>query len=147
MIRRPPRSTRTDTLVPYTTLFRSKLADCQTAGHARRVEDDIDRGAVREERHVLLRQYAADHALVAVAAGHLVARLHLALHRDEDLDHLENARGQLIAALELLAAILELLADHLGGLVILRLDGFEIGLDIVVLDRELPPFVAIDAVE
>src|SRR3546814_19514938 len=27
MIRRPPRSTRTDTLFPYTTLFRS-LADC-----------------------------------------------------------------------------------------------------------------------
>src|SRR3546814_12769165 len=26
MIRRPPRSTRTDTLVPYTTLFRSKEA-------------------------------------------------------------------------------------------------------------------------
>src|SRR3546814_19756289 len=26
MIRRPPRSTRTDTLVPYTTLFRSLLA-------------------------------------------------------------------------------------------------------------------------
>src|SRR3546814_6402611 len=27
MIRRPPRSTRTDTLVPYTTLFRSPAAD------------------------------------------------------------------------------------------------------------------------
>src|SRR3546814_2980725 len=27
MIRRPPRSTRTDTLFPYTTLFRSKSAD------------------------------------------------------------------------------------------------------------------------
>src|SRR3546814_5327183 len=27
MIRRPPRSTRTDTLLPYTTLFRSDLAD------------------------------------------------------------------------------------------------------------------------
>src|SRR3546814_4542197 len=27
MIRRPPRSTRTDTLVPYTTLFRSYAAD------------------------------------------------------------------------------------------------------------------------
>src|SRR3546814_18592825 len=27
MIRRPPRSTRTDTLFPYTTLFRSQLAD------------------------------------------------------------------------------------------------------------------------
>src|SRR3546814_466009 len=28
MIRRPPRSTRTDTLFPYTTLFRSTAADC-----------------------------------------------------------------------------------------------------------------------
>src|SRR3546814_20735961 len=27
MIRRPPRSTRTDTLLPYTTLFRSRYAD------------------------------------------------------------------------------------------------------------------------
>src|SRR3546814_11267194 len=27
MIRRPPRSTRTDTLFPYTTLFRSSVAD------------------------------------------------------------------------------------------------------------------------
>src|SRR3546814_8353581 len=27
MIRRPPRSTRTDTLLPYTTLFRSAVAD------------------------------------------------------------------------------------------------------------------------
>src|SRR3546814_2144501 len=27
MIRRPPRSTRTDTLFPYTTLFRSRLRD------------------------------------------------------------------------------------------------------------------------
>src|SRR3546814_1123789 len=27
MIRRPPKSTRTDTLVPYTTLFRSHLAE------------------------------------------------------------------------------------------------------------------------
>src|SRR3546814_177411 len=27
MIRRPPRSTRTDTLFPYTTLFRSKAVD------------------------------------------------------------------------------------------------------------------------
>src|SRR3546814_17777868 len=30
MIRRPPRSTRTDTLVPYTTLFRSLLAGSQS---------------------------------------------------------------------------------------------------------------------
>src|SRR3546814_969854 len=29
MIRRPPRSTRTDTLFPYTTLFRSRLGDAK----------------------------------------------------------------------------------------------------------------------
>src|SRR3546814_305846 len=29
MIRRPPRSTRTDTLFPYTTLFRSKYRNCE----------------------------------------------------------------------------------------------------------------------
>src|SRR3546814_11576230 len=34
MIRRPPRSTRTDTLFPYTTLFRSAL--CGGPGHRRR---------------------------------------------------------------------------------------------------------------
>src|SRR3546814_10342134 len=39
MIRRPPRSTRTDTLFPYTTLFRSQV--CQAA---------LDRGCLRD-RH------------------------------------------------------------------------------------------------
>src|SRR3546814_3718782 len=32
MIRRPPRSTRTDTLFPYTTLFRSIAAEASTDG-------------------------------------------------------------------------------------------------------------------
>src|SRR3546814_4784647 len=31
MIRRPPRSTRTDTLFPYTTLFRSSSCDCHSS--------------------------------------------------------------------------------------------------------------------
>src|SRR3546814_4050838 len=34
MIRRPPRSTRTDTLFPYTTLFRSGGVRAVRAGHA-----------------------------------------------------------------------------------------------------------------
>src|SRR3546814_9324896 len=34
MIRRPPRSTRTDTLFPYTTLFRSRLVPRAIAGLA-----------------------------------------------------------------------------------------------------------------
>src|SRR3546814_1149126 len=37
MIRRPPRSTRTDTLFPYTTLFRSHLRKKQHIANARRV--------------------------------------------------------------------------------------------------------------
>src|SRR3546814_5684337 len=43
MIRRPPRSTRTDTLFPYTTLFRSEpgmpqpFVDTETAGRAARL--------------------------------------------------------------------------------------------------------------
>ncbi len=98
----------------------------------------------RQERHVLGGQDAADDALVAMTAGHLVARLQLALHRDEHLDHLEHARRQLVAALQLLDAVLELVDDELHGLVILRLDRFEVRLDGVVRDRELPPFVTLD---
>src|SRR3546814_17017543 len=37
MIRRPPRSTRTDTLFPYTTLFRAGSADLQTRRHGSRL--------------------------------------------------------------------------------------------------------------
>src|SRR3546814_5920376 len=39
MIRRPPRSTRTDTLFPYTTLFRSRRALDRAAGQSRRGGD------------------------------------------------------------------------------------------------------------
>src|SRR3546814_2767229 len=35
MLRRPPRSTRTDTLFPYTTLFRSPGADARRGSRAR----------------------------------------------------------------------------------------------------------------
>src|SRR3546814_3741254 len=35
MIRRPPRSTRTDTLFPYTTLFRSPSRACKTLSYTR----------------------------------------------------------------------------------------------------------------
>src|SRR3546814_19827383 len=37
MIRRPPRSTRTDTLFPYTTLFRSDAPHCFTAAVGRMI--------------------------------------------------------------------------------------------------------------
>src|SRR3546814_11376039 len=46
MIRRPPRSTRTDTLFPYTTLFRSDELDQESgrpAGRSQGREDPDDR--------------------------------------------------------------------------------------------------------
>src|SRR3546814_6285769 len=73
MIRRPPRSTRTDTLFPYTTLFRSQRPAGQVAG--RGIEELLG-GLVHEgkavglvdheERHGQSRQ---DRRLVRRAAG------------------------------------------------------------------------------
>src|SRR3546814_13433334 len=48
MIRRPPRSTRTDTLFPYTTLFRSGRQVCPVAGA------NIAHSATGVERRTLL---------------------------------------------------------------------------------------------
>src|SRR3546814_10578334 len=53
MIRRPPRSTRTDTLFPYTTLFRSLRAHRANARDRRSDEDDARGLARRAERFVL----------------------------------------------------------------------------------------------
>ena len=76
------------------------LPDVHARRHAERVEHDVDRRAVLEVRHVLFGQDAGDDALVAVAAGHLVADLELALDGDVDLHHLDDARRQLVALLE-----------------------------------------------
>src|SRR3546814_19807454 len=85
MIRRPPRSTRTDTLFPYTTLFRS-LADAAHAGEDEAMRqaaavDGVGQGAhqgflahqVREGgRPVLARQHAVE-AVAREAVGFSLA--------------------------------------------------------------------------
>src|SRR3546814_1844633 len=50
MLRRPPRSTRTDTRVPYTTLFRSYTSRFIAGGGLSRCSDE----AARERQKVLL---------------------------------------------------------------------------------------------
>src|SRR6266568_1422167 len=75
------------------------LADVHPARYAQRVEHDVDRGAVLQERHVLDRQDLGDDALVAVPAGELVAVLDLPLLRHVDPDQLVHAGGQLVAVL------------------------------------------------
>src|SRR3546814_3679270 len=53
MIRRPPRSTRTDTLFPYTTLFRSGVrpaVETRAGGHRRRLLGHLRRTGAAEVR-------------------------------------------------------------------------------------------------
>src|SRR3546814_6055927 len=88
MIRRPPRSTRTDTLFPYTTLFRSSpgRAEFEQRGGAERGEDDAhhrdqvrrDAGARQPRAEALDQDIAArgDRAAIAGFRCGLI-RIHL----------------------------------------------------------------------
>src|SRR3546814_17440215 len=51
IIRRPPRSTRTDTLFPYTTLFRSRLRDRSRDHRRRRPAPRLRRNAHGETKY------------------------------------------------------------------------------------------------
>src|SRR3546814_7734816 len=64
MIRRPPRSTRTDTLFPYTTLFRSKCSIDET--------DDDDRSPITDDQRRFA-QRSHDHMTLAVVMGPIAA--------------------------------------------------------------------------
>src|SRR3546814_17016298 len=63
MLRRPPRSTRTDTLFPYTTLFRSFLVH---AGDTVAVDKPVES---RQEQHVLPQHRRGDGAQSAGRCG------------------------------------------------------------------------------
>src|SRR3546814_12181706 len=85
MLRRPPGSTRTDPLFPYTTLFRSDL-EVETPGlEARRVQDAlvVDPGDPLEIV-VLAVVPAADHTLVVDLEHHEHAAV-VARHRYRDV--------------------------------------------------------------
>src|SRR5207302_826034 len=87
------------------------LADVHTRRNAERVEHNLHRRAVRQMRHILFWEDSRDDALVAVAAGHLVADRQLALHRDVHLHELDDARRQLVAAADLLLLLFEEVPD------------------------------------
>src|SRR3546814_3857844 len=92
MIRRPPRSTRTDTLFPYTTLFRSAERD------HRAVEGDVlGLQAAQVAQHLGLGVIAIEHRMREVAAGARQRRrdalLRLAVERGH-LRHLGAEAGE-----------------------------------------------------
>src|SRR3546814_21179768 len=72
MIRRPPRSTRTDTLFPYTTLFRSRcratapIRPCTTSGTRSGWTRETAQRRARSEEHT---------SELQVTNAHLVCRL------------------------------------------------------------------------
>ncbi len=118
------------------------LADIHPAGNAERIEHDVDRRAIFQERHVFHRHDLRHHALVAVPAGHFVAGLDLALHRDEDLDHLHHAGRQLVAALQLLDLVDEAAFKALAAFLILRPQGLDLRHPLFLRNGELPPLRA-----
>src|SRR3546814_19439351 len=100
MIRRPPRSTRTDTLFPYTTLFRSlELRDCagRRGSHLHPVPGGLELAGAAGDVLVHLLGVRAfpravpDHAAdvgvgVAESLAELADRDHLPDHRTDQAD-------------------------------------------------------------
>src|SRR3546814_7909764 len=85
MIRRPPRSTRTDTLFPYTTLFRS--TDHDTARLRLQAHDEQRLAFAADAKAAALADGVVDDALVA--AQHAAVEVH-------DLAGIGRARTQLL---------------------------------------------------
>ena len=75
------------------------LSDVHTARNAQRIQNDIKRAAVRQERHILDREDPGDNTLVSVTACHLVADRDLSLLGDIDTHRLVDAGCQLVAVL------------------------------------------------
>src|SRR3546814_4228501 len=73
MIRRPPRSTRTDTLFPYTTLFRSCRIPCWEDGGILSAAARHRRVARRPAGRV--QEIGRAHVCTPVTNAHLVCRL------------------------------------------------------------------------
>src|SRR5208282_736828 len=80
-----------------------------------------------------------NHALVAVAARHLVAGLQLAFHCDEDFDHLHYAWRQLVTSLQLFNFALKARGKPRDSLFHLVFQGLDIRHYGVVADRDLFP--------
>ena len=91
--------------------------------------------AILKERHIFNRNDTRYNALIAVTAGHLVAWLNLALHGNEDFDHLHHARRQFITTLQLFDLIEEALFKTLLRIVILLAHGFDGRHRLVVCNR------------
>src|SRR3546814_3012401 len=88
MIRRPPRSTRTDTLLPYTTLFRSRQ-------RAEAADPEADRPCILAEHFERI-----DRREGARRIGHEGDRAIAEDRREKGLRPPDQAKGRCVAALQ-----------------------------------------------
>src|SRR3546814_7945671 len=102
MIRRPPRSTRTDTLFPYTTLFRSRFFGDGGGGGKR--EGEGKRGGQRAAHGGFRGQTAAriGMAVPSLREQRLCRARHSAL---DDVHRQHTARGFLVLVLHVAAGV------------------------------------------
>src|SRR3546814_20778083 len=106
MIRRPPRSTRTDTLFPYTTLFRSLFGAFGPGRRIVRLEDDVPRGRVAKFEE-LDAVGAGDERIGGIAGNegavaltqHFLAEAHLAGEDEIEAVRIMAVQGQWKVAL------------------------------------------------
>src|SRR3546814_9392609 len=94
MIRRPPRSTRTDTLFPYTTLFRSDLGVGGNEARPQRGEVEVAEGQRRIDPQQPHRFAAAGRCL----------RFQL-LHRRDQLEQIGRATSELQSLMRISYAV------------------------------------------
>ena len=81
----------------HTQMHFQNLSDVHTGRYAQRVQDDVQRCAVRQERHIFFRQNTGNDTLVTVTACHLVADRDLTLLCDVAANQLVYARREFVA--------------------------------------------------
>ncbi len=101
------------------------LAHVHAGGDAQGIENDVDGGSVFQMRHVFHRDDAGNDALVPVASRHFVADGQALLLGDIDLDHLQDAGGQVVTGLDIFDLFVELLVDILEVALVLHADPVE----------------------
>src|SRR3546814_18546699 len=118
MIRRPPRSTRTDTLCPYTTLFRSRFIAPQRQAVERLAQTDFP--WLEPADHIHLRE-AADRC--ARMADELEAVRERAALANEELTDLRGAQHDRRSLIVSIVALLFLTGQFITGLLGMNVQG------------------------
>ena len=121
------------------------LAKVHSRRNAEGVQDDVDRCAVGEERHVFGTYNLGHDTFVTVATGHFVADAQFALHGDVDFGHLDDSAREVVtdgesefltgeATVDFAVFDVVVVEEILDKVVGFRIRGPLIGADLIVVD-------------